>query len=119
MNYRRNYTEKKALKEEQKIAAGLISEQFPKVHSITIDLTYSSRILTSSNLKRTIYFYPDTYAYFQMGCMTKSCSDGGYDLSPVIQKLIMANQERGRGEMDCANEKREHESMSYEIKIRY
>ncbi len=119
MYFRQQNNEKKALKEEQKHAAGLLSERFPQILNIIINMTYSHKAVKPVLMKRTMYFYPDTYAYFHMDCMTKSCEDGGYDLLPVISNMMRDNKETRKGEMVCDNVQREHASISYEINVKY
>ena len=119
MYYRRQTTEKKALKEEQKHSAGLLSERFPQVLTIVIHMTYSHKAVNPIIMKRTMYFYPDNYAYFHMDCMKRSCEDGGYDLLPVISTMARDHKETGKGEMVCDNVEREHASISYEINVKY
>lgn len=119
MNYRQHYSEEKALREEQKHAAGLLSERFPQVLAIVIDMTFNRKALNPANMKRTMYFYPDTYAYFHLGCMTRSCEDGGFDLSHVITTMVRDHAETRTGEMECSNADRNHASILYEIKVKY
>lgn len=119
MNYRQNYLEKKALKDEQKLASGLLSERFPQVLSIIIHVTHMQKAANPVLMKRTMYFYPDTCAYFHIECMKKSCEDGGYDLSPVISNMMRDHKETRKGEMVCDNVNGEHSSISYEITAEY
>jgi len=114
-----NYSEEKALREEQKQAAGLLSERFPQVLTIVIDMTFNRKSINPAHMKRTMYFYPDTYAYFHWGCMTRSCEDG-FDLSHVISNMVRDHAETRTGEMECANVDRNHASILYEeIKVQY
>jgi len=119
MSFRQQNQEEKALKEEQRRAAGLLSDRYPQVLTIVIDMTYNRKTITPANMKRTMYFYPDTYAYFQWGCMTSSCEDGGFDLSYVISNMVNEQKETAIGEMPCINRNRDHASISYEINVKY
>jgi hypothetical protein len=116
---RQQNREEKALKEEQMQAEGLLSERYPEVLTIIIDMTYNRKPIHPTLMKRTMYYYPNNYAYFHWGCMAKSCTDGGYDLSRIIANMVKEHKETGTGEMDCDNSAREHASISYEISVTY
>lgn len=117
-NRQRN-NEEKALKEEQMQAEGLLSDRYPEVRAIIIDMTYNRKPTNPTLMKRTMYYYPDNYAFFHWGCMIKSCADGGFDLSRVIANMVREHKKTRTGEMDCDNNKREHASISYEINVTY
>jgi uncharacterized membrane-anchored protein YhcB (DUF1043 family) len=51
-------------KMQQRLDSGLISEHFPKVSSIVIDVTNSYGERNPITVLRTLNFWPDSYAYF-------------------------------------------------------
>jgi hypothetical protein len=58
-----------------------------------------------------------------MGCMTRSCENGGYNLAPVIANMVREHNESGKGMMICRGENTilspDHASISYKIKVEY
>lgn len=123
MAYRQTDIRKRALKEEQRKSAGLLSEKFPTVSSIVINLSSTHKAAHPILMKRTVYFYPDTYAYFHIDCMTKNCENGGYDLTNVVGNLIKKKGGTGEGEMICGGKVPDlsdgHSGISYKIRIKY
>jgi hypothetical protein len=75
-------------KTQQRLESGLISEHFPKVSSIVIDVTNSYGGINPITVLRTFNFWPNSYAYFNIECLSKGCHDGGFDLHHVITMRI-------------------------------
>jgi hypothetical protein len=71
-------------KKKDKIAAGLVSERFPEVSGMVINMTYYQKVANPVLMVRTLNVFPTDYAYFLMECALKDCVDGGFDLTPVI-----------------------------------
>lgn len=119
----RNYMKKKIELNQQKVDAGLVSESFPQVSNIVIQMTYYQKPADSVLMVRTVNIFPSSYAYFQMQCMGKECVNGGFDLTPVIAGLIKNRAKKGRGTLVCCGKGEklppEHASISYEITIQY
>jgi len=57
-------SEKNAARREKTQQRGLISEHFPKVSSIVIDVTNFYGERNPITVLRTLNFWPDSYAYF-------------------------------------------------------
>jgi len=108
-------------KTQQKLESGLISEHFPKVSSIVIDVTNSYGKINPITVLRTLNFWPNSYAYFNIECLSKGCLDGGYDLDQVITMMIRTCKKSGKGELVCDgnNISFEHSNILYKINIRY
>jgi hypothetical protein len=108
---------------QKKIDAGLVSEIYPKVASMVIRMTYYQNMLNPVLMKRTVNVFPDSYAYFDMLCKIKGCENGGFDLTPIIKKMVKGRKKKGKGELTCKgkgdNVKTEHASVSYEINIKF
>lgn len=123
MTNTRNYLAKKEQKKEERIAAGLVSERFPDVSGIVIYMTYYRGVSDQVLMLRTVKFYPSSYAFFNMECMTKGCVNGGFDLTLMIVNLVKNHKKSGKGKMVCngTNDKLapHHSSVSYEINIQY
>ncbi|GBE00523.1 hypothetical protein BMS3Abin07_02576 [bacterium BMS3Abin07] len=123
--YRQNSLEKKELKRKNRLAAGLLSENYPEVSGMVIRMTYYHKAFDPVLMERTVYIYPDNYAYFHMDCMIKGCENGGFDLAPVIHDLIKKGKKSGSGEMICCGGKggrstsAGHASISYNISFTY
>jgi len=108
-------------KRQQKLDSGLISEHFPKVSSIVIDMTDSYGKRNPITVLRTLNFWPNSYAYFNIECLSKDCLDGGFDLNHVITMMIRSHKDSGEGELVCDgnNLSSLHSNIHYKINIRY
>ncbi len=110
-------------KKEDKIAAGLVSEHYPKVTGMVIHMTYYQKAANPVLMLRTVNFFPTSYAYFNMECMIKGCVNGGFDLTSIIANLIKSHKKSGKGKMVCSGEgdslSPDHAHVSYEISIQY
>jgi hypothetical protein len=115
--------QKKLELKQKKIDAGLVSEKFPKVSNIEIQMTYYQKMANPVLMERTVYFAPDSYAYFHMQCMMKECAEGGFNMAPAITKIIKGRKKSVKGKLSCRGKgdklPSDHASISYEIKIKY
>lgn len=123
MTHRQDYIARMELVKKNRINAGLVSEHFPKVSSIIINMTYYQKVANPVLMERTINILPASYAYFNMECMIKDCVNGGFDLTPAISDLIKNRKKSGKGKLACKGKTNpaspEHASVSYEISIQY
>src|SRR5512144_564069 len=88
MRYRQSYKEKMELEKAAMVATGLVSEHYSGVASIEFHMTYYQRGLQPVLMERTLSFLPANYAGFHMKCMHEGCTNGGYDLAPVVASLV-------------------------------
>jgi len=117
-------SEKNAVRKEraqQRIESGLISEHFPKVASIIINVANSYKRMNSNTIVRTLNFLPNSYAYFNIECLSEGCRDGGFDLNQVITTMIRSHTDSGEGELDCdgSNLSPGHSHIHYRVNIKY
>jgi len=123
MAHRQNYIEMAELNKQRRVAAGLVSERFPKVSSIVIHMTYYQKGANPVLMVRIVNVIPTNYAYFIMECMIKGCSNGGFDLSSVIKNMIKSHKKSAKGKLVCNGKSEtltpDHASISYEISIQY
>jgi hypothetical protein len=121
MNYRQRYREKLELERAALVAAGLVSERYSGVASIEFHMTYYQRCLDPVLMKRTLSFSPADYARFHMKCMADGCTDGGFDLAPVVAGLAKSHKKSIKGKIFChgTNHTFGHASMAYEVTIQY
>ncbi|MDO9287677.1 MAG: hypothetical protein Q7T83_02675 [Thermodesulfovibrionales bacterium] len=123
MAHRQDYIARMELIKKNRIDAGLVSERFPKVSSIIINMTYYQKVANPVLMERIINILPASYAYFNMECMIKDCLNGGFDLTPAISDLIKNRKKSGKGKLVCKGKTNpastEHASVSYEISIQY
>jgi hypothetical protein len=117
-------SEKNAARKEKtqhKLESGLISEHFPRVSSIVIDVTNSYGKINPITVLRTLNFWPDSYAYFNIECLSKGCLDGGFDLDRVITTMVRGHKDSGEGEIVCDgnNLSFDHSNIHYKINIQY
>jgi hypothetical protein len=68
-----------------------------------------------------VSFLPGDYAFFHMKCMKENCTDGGFDLEPVVSRLVKTRKSSGKGKIMChgTSDQRAHASLSYEVTIQY
>ncbi len=105
------------------MAAGLVSECFPEVSDIVVRMTYYQRAINPVLMIRTVNFWPSRYAYFNMDCMIKGCTDGGFDLTSVISKMVKNHKKSTKGQLFCNGNinalAHGHATVAYQITVRY
>jgi len=123
MALKQNYKEKLELKKNSMLAAGLVSERFPDVASIMFRMTYFQKTADPVLMTRTISFFPTNYACFHLECMREECTDGGFDLAPVVAGLVKKNKKSVSGKIVCSGKNEDlrqgHASIAYEVSIQY
>jgi hypothetical protein len=108
-------------KKQQRLDAGLISEHFPEISDIVVQMTYCQKGMNPIHVFRTVNFQPDSHAYFNMACLDKDCVDGGFDLNHVLTMMIRGRRVSGEGKIECNGNSpsSDHSSIDYKITIRY
>jgi len=108
-------------KKEQKIESGKISDHFPEVSSITIQVTNYHGRKNPVVIKRVLQFFPDSYAYFVLECLRKRCVDGGFDFGKIVTKITRGHKSSESGELFCKGNSlsKDHSYLSYKITVRY
>lgn len=123
MTHRQEYIARMELNKKNRLAAGLVSDRFPEISGMVIQMTYYRKAPNPVLMVRTVNVFPTSYAYFNMGCMIKGCLNGGFDLTSVIAGLIKNHKKSGKGKMACkgGNDSlaSDHASISYEISVQY
>jgi hypothetical protein len=123
MAHRQDYLKKMELKKQARLDAGVISDRYPKVSGIVINMTYYHNAENPVLMQRTVNVFPSSHAYFKMECMSKNCDSGGFDLTTVISKQIKQKKKSVKGKMICKGKNdditSDHASISYEINIKY
>jgi hypothetical protein len=123
MAHKQNYLERMERNKQLKLEAGLISERFPEVSDIIVQMTYYQNSVNPVMMSRTINFWPSHHAYFNMDCMKKECLDGGFDLTSVIVEMIKHHKKSTKGKLNCNGSvippASDHASIAYEISIIY
>ena len=121
MRYRQSYKEKLALEKAAQVAAGLVSERYSGVSSIDFHMTYFQRSLSPILMERTLSFLPANYCSFHLKCVHDGCTDGGYDLAPVVARLAKSRKKSTTGRIFChgTNDTFGHASIAYEVNIQY
>ena len=97
-----------------------MAEHFPEVTGIVISMMYKQKGVAKA-LVRTINFFPESYAFFIVDCLSKECVDGGFDLTRVITEMIGNHRENTKGELGCegSGTAAEHSTIVYEVAIQY
>jgi hypothetical protein len=121
MTYRQNHLERQELLKKKKLAAGLVSERFPGISEIVFRLTYYQRGQHPVLMVRTLNFLPTDYAYFHMDCTREECTNGGFDLMPVVAGLVRDRKKAVKGKICCEGKNEAlvpgHASIAYEISV--
>jgi hypothetical protein len=111
------------MREKKKIAAGLVSDCFPGVSDMVIKMTYYHKAKNPVLMIRTVNISTSSYAYFTMQCMNKNCTNGGFELTPVINDMVKNHDITQKGTLVCCGDNDtispDHASISYEISINY
>ena len=121
MRTRQSYHLKR--REEQAIreAAGLVSARYAGVSSIEFRLTYYQRAADPVLMERTLRFFPGSFARFFMRCEHFGCTGGGYDLEPMVDRLVRSRKPSSTGRLFCHGSDGTigHGSIAYEITVAY
>jgi len=108
------------LHRQLRLAAGLVSEHYPKVSSLVINMTYYRKGENPVVMVRTVNYSPGGSAYFKMECATKDCVGGGFDLTPVIAEMVEGRRGSKKGRLLCVGSLSPgHAEIAYEITILY
>ena len=124
MTIKQNFKEKQELKRNAMLASGLIADRLPGVSSVVFRMTYYHNNTAGPVLmQRTVNFVPSDYACFNMDCMREECTNGGFDLAPVVKGLVKNRKKSIKGNIYChgknENLKHGHASIAYEIRVEY
>ena len=123
MVHRNKMTERMELIRKMKSESGLVSEKFPPVTGMVINMTYYQNLPNPILMVRTLNIFPTSNAYFQMECMIRECEGGGFNLRPIVSRMIKDRKRSLKGKMDCKGKgdglEKDHANVSYEIKIKY
>jgi len=123
MAQKQNYTVKMDILKQKKIASGLVSDCFPEVSGMVIQMTYFRQGVNPVLMVRTVNIYPTGYAYFIMDCMISGCANGGFDLTPVIKEMVRKHNKTKKGTLACngnsADLTPDHAHIDYEVTIKF
>lgn len=121
MNHKQSYRQKLELERTALAALGLVSERHAGVSKIEFRMTYYRRGLDAVLMKRTLSFSPADYASFCMKCMEDGCTNGGFDLAPVVAGLAKSRKNSVKGKLFChgTNHTIGHASIAYEVSVQY
>jgi len=121
VTYRQNHLERQEQLKKKKLAAGLVSDRFPGISEIVFRLTYYQRGQHPVLMVRTLNFLPTDYAYFHMDCMREECTNGGFDLLPVVAGLVKDRKKTVKGKICCDGKNEDlvtgHASIAYEVSV--
>jgi len=111
------------LKKQNNVAAGLVSDRFPAVSGMVIQMTYYRKGANPVLMLRTINVLPTSYAYFKMDCMIKGCDGGGFDLTSIVADMVKTHKKIKKGALSCCGKvdtlEGDHASIEYETVIQY
>jgi len=106
-------------KKQQKMDAGLMSELFPEVAGVVIEMEYKQKGIRDF-VPRTVNFYPGSYAFFRVDCLNKDCLEGGFDFTGIMHSMVRSRSRMSRGKLDCEEGAAiSHSSISYMVTIQY
>jgi len=100
----------------QELEAGLVSERFPKVKKIRLEVRFHDA--SGAQVQRRIRdLPPEAYAIFEMKCPLDSTP---FDLKPVVTRMVSDRERKKSGEIKCAGSQTEsHHVANYQIEIEY
>ncbi len=118
MNNKKNAA--RLVRQQRKLEAGSMVDQFPEVTSIVINMVYRQKGIMKS-LPRVVNFFPGSSALFRIDCLNKECISGGFDLTQVITGMIKNHRGATKGELSCEGDSpsADHSSITYEVAIQY
>ncbi len=123
MSSNQSYKEKLEIKKNAIAASGRVSERLPDVSSIVFRMTYYQRTAGPVLMTRTVNFVPTDYACFHMDCTREECTNGGFDLAPVVASLVKNRKKSIKGNISCRGKSESlrfgHASIAYEVSIEY
>jgi len=123
MAHKQNYLERMELNKQRRLEAGVVSDHFPEVSGMVIQMTYYQNGANPILMQRVVNVFPSGYAYFNMECMVKGCVDGGFDLTSVITNMVKKHIKLEKGRLVCKGKNDElasnHASIAYKISIKY
>jgi len=103
--------------------AGLISQRFPEVSSIVVDMEHNRKGISDIHLLRTLNFFSDSHAYFRVECLNRDCRDctDGFHLDQVVAAMIRNHTASKEGELNCEGNSitSRHVNVSYKVTIQY
>jgi hypothetical protein len=103
--------------------AGLISQRFPEVSNIVVDMQHNKKGLSAVHLLRTLNFFSDSHAYFRVECLNRDCKDctEGFHLDQVVAAMVRNHTSSKEGELNCEGNgiTSRHVNISYKVTIRY
>jgi hypothetical protein len=105
---------------QKKADAGSMAMHFPEVTSIVVSMSYSQKGIAKS-LPRVVHFDSGSSAFFRIGCLSKDCVDGGFDLTQVLTSMIRTRKKAAQGELRCEGDgaPADHSSILFEVAIQY
>jgi hypothetical protein len=104
---------------QRRLDAGVVSKQFPEVAGIVISMIYNQT--GERAVHRTLNFYPGSYAFFRVDCLSDDCVNGGFDLAWIINDMVRNHRESSKGELGCddSGPRPGHSNIVYEVAIQY
>jgi hypothetical protein len=104
---------------EEEREAGTLANRFPEVEKIVVTMTHWQHGIKS--IVRNRWFFPSSFAFFKMSCLSRDCIDGGFDMSRIITEMVRGRSRDRKGELDCeANGPKACPAhVAYEIAIAY
>ncbi len=121
--HRNDHAERAKNKKQMNEAAGLVSDRFPSIAGMVITMTYYQRSVKSPLMIRTVNIFPTSYANFKMSCMTKDCTDGGFELSTVVEEMVKTKTKMSKGSLLCSGNAdtlpNGHARIEYKAIIKY
>jgi hypothetical protein len=105
---------------QRRLDSGIMSKHFPEVASIVISMMYKQKGIATP-IHRVINFFPGSYAFFRLDCLSDDCVDGGFNLTHVITSMIRNHSEESKGELGCDDNgpRPDHSNIVYEVAIQY
>ena len=119
MTRRAKMTAAKAKEKQQRIDSGFVSELYPKVTEIAINMLYSQAGALKP-LSRTVNFFPGSAATFRLNCLCSECIEGRFDFTKIISAMVGTRKTASKGKISCDScPAPECSDAAYSVTIKY
>jgi hypothetical protein len=81
--------------------ARLLSEQYPHVAAVKIDITFKDLDWATNPAPRSLVYRPQQKAHFRMKCPYRECVWGGFDFSSYVEEAIRSSSNEAAGQILC------------------
>jgi hypothetical protein len=75
---------------------------YPGLRRLTLFVAFEEADATAEPNYQQIIFTADAAAEFRLGCSRDTCNGGGFDLSPIIDEMVVSREVMAHGKLCCS-----------------